>query len=197
MLDSLQAETSRLLGLAVGRSGHDELFDFEESHSKAEGKPKVRRIKEPHYHSDAFRQLLCHPGLISLCRQLLMTEHLRRGDMKLNMKNAKHGSPVQWHQDWAFYPHTNDTILAAGVFLDDVTPDNGPLLMMPGTHCGPVFSYHHRDDGLFLGALDPDDTGLDLRKAVALSGRAGSVSFHHVRLVHGSPTVLWSFRAVG
>jgi hypothetical protein len=25
---------------------------------------------------------------------------------KLNMKSAGYGAPVEWHQDWAFYPHT-------------------------------------------------------------------------------------------
>jgi len=33
---------------------------------------------------------------------------------KLNMKIGGVGSPVEWHQDWAFYPHTNDDLLAVG-----------------------------------------------------------------------------------
>ena len=35
------------------------------------------------------------------------------------MKAPEYGSPVEWHQDWAFYPHTNDDLLAVGVMLDD------------------------------------------------------------------------------
>ena len=45
---------------------------------------------------------------------------MRLHGSKLNMKAPKYGSPVEWHQDWAFYPHTNDDILAIGVMLDDV-----------------------------------------------------------------------------
>ena len=26
----------------------------------------------------------------------------------------------EWHQDWAFYPHTNDDLLAVGVAIDDM-----------------------------------------------------------------------------
>jgi hypothetical protein len=37
-----------------------------------------------------------------------------------------YGSPVEWHQDWAFYPHTNDDVLATGIYLDDCDLDNGP-----------------------------------------------------------------------
>ena len=44
------------------------------------------------------------------------------------MKSAQYGSPVEWHQDWAFYPHTNDDILAIGVMLDDMTLENGTWL---------------------------------------------------------------------
>ena len=31
---------------------------------------------------------------------------------KLNLKSAGYGAPVEWHQDWAFYPQTNDDVLA-------------------------------------------------------------------------------------
>ena len=104
---------------------------------------------------------------------------------KLNLKSPEFGSPVEWHQDWAFYPHTNDDILAIGVMLDDTTVENGAMYMMPGTHKGPTFD-HHDATGHFCGAMDPDACGLDFSQAVACEGAAGSCSFHHVRLVHGS-----------
>ena len=37
---------------------------------------------------------------------------VRYNGHKLNMKSGEYGSPVEWHQDWAFYPHTNDDLLA-------------------------------------------------------------------------------------
>ena len=42
-----------------------------------------------------------------------------------------YGAAVEWHQDWAFYPHTNDDLLAIGIYLDDCGPDNGPLMVIP------------------------------------------------------------------
>jgi ectoine hydroxylase-related dioxygenase (phytanoyl-CoA dioxygenase family) len=103
---------------------------------------------------------------------------------KINMKAPHYGSPVEWHQDWAFYPHTNDDLLAVGVMLDDTTVENGAMLVLPGTHRGPV--YDHHADGSFCGAMDPSGVDLDFSKAVPTVGPAGSMSFHHVRLVHGS-----------
>ena len=49
---------------------------------------------------------------------------------------------MEWHQDWAFYPHTNDDILAVGVMLDDTTVENGAMYVLLGTHKGPTFDRH-------------------------------------------------------
>ena len=68
------------------------------------------------------------------------------------MKSGGFGSPVEWHQDWAFYPHTNQDVLAVGILLDDMDADNGPLMMAPSSHRGPVFGYH--SDGAFCGAIN-------------------------------------------
>ena len=109
---------------------------------------------------------------------------MRLHGSKLNMKDPEYGSPVEWHQDWAFYPHTNDDILAIGVMLEDIDEENGALLVIPGSHRGPV--YDHHVDGRFCGAMDPTRKELDFSKAVSCTGKAGACSFHHVRLVHGS-----------
>ena len=105
---------------------------------------------------------------------------------KLNLKAAGYGAPVEWHQDWAFYPHTNDDLAAVGIMIDDVDDTNGPLLVIPGSHTGPIFDHHA--DGIFCGAMDPDRCEVDYAKAVALTGPAGSITIHHARTVHGSAT---------
>jgi hypothetical protein len=62
---------------------------------------------------------------------------------------------VEWHQDGAFYPHTNDDLLAIGVILEDVDTSSEPLMVIPGTHKGPVLSHFH--GSVFAGAIDPAD----------------------------------------
>jgi hypothetical protein len=123
------------------------------------------------------------PRLIAALTALLGPAFRMHGS-KINLKSAEYGSPVEWHQDWAFYPHTNDDVLAVGVMMDDMAEDNGPLLCVPGSHKGPT--YDHHQDGRFVGAVDPDTPGMALDTAEAILGRAGSCSFHHVRTMHGS-----------
>jgi hypothetical protein len=103
---------------------------------------------------------------------------------KLNMKDSGGGAAVEWHQDWAFYPHTNDDLAAVGVMLDDMELSNGPLMIIPGSHRGPIFDHHA--DGKFCGAMDPDRRDVDYATALPLTGSAGSITIHHARTVHGS-----------
>ena len=162
---------------------NDDIYDLEPTHSRA--LPRVRRIKAPTKVHPLFWDILRLPKLVSVLQQLIGSPALRMHGSKLNMKSAQYGSPVEWHQDWAFYPHTNDDILAIGVMLDDTDLDNGAMLVSPGTHTGKVWN-HHGADGRFCGMIDPAELGPEIARAVPCTGRAGSMSFHHVRALHGS-----------
>ena len=166
---------------ARGLTASSDRIDLEDSHTP--DAPRVRRIKLPHSHSDVFAALMRTDWILAPVRDLIGPD-LRLHTSKLNLKSAEYGAAVEWHQDWAFYPHTNDDVLAVGILLDDTGPDNGPLLVFPGTHKGPVFDHH--SDGAFRGAMDLAACGLDLADAVALTGLAGTISIHHARTVHGS-----------
>jgi len=162
---------------------HDEVYDLEPTHS--EQQPRVRRIKKPHLVHPVFAEFSRSPRLLAVLSALLGPSGVRLHSSKLNLKAPAVGSPVEWHQDWAFYPHTNDDVLAVGVLLDDATEENGPLMVLPGSHRWPIYD-HHGSDGRFCGAMDPRRDGLDFSQARPLMAPAGSCSFHHVRAVHGS-----------
>ncbi|MAO56428.1 MAG: phytanoyl-CoA dioxygenase [Rhodospirillaceae bacterium] len=179
-VQEMKTALDTLIEGARGLSDHTNVIDLEPSHRS--DAPRVRRIKEPFLYDDVFNRMARHPRLLSVLTALLGPTCRMHGS-KINLKSAEYGSPVEWHQDWAFYPHTNDDVLAVGVMLDDMTEDNGPMLCVPGSHKGPT--YDHHQDGRFVGAMDPDDCP-DLDKAEMILGRAGACSFHHVRAVHGS-----------
>jgi phytanoyl-CoA hydroxylase len=181
----LLAEIRRTADAIIADAGkvttHTDVYDLEESHTPEA--PRVRRIKTPHKHFPFFAELTRNPRITGILAQLI-GQNIRLHGAKLNMKSAGYGAAVEWHQDWAFYPHTNDDVLATGLYLDDCGMENGPLLVVPGTHKGPVHDHH--TDGYFAGAMAPAIEGLDYAEAVPLTGKAGSMTIHHVRLVHGS-----------
>jgi len=181
VLQALRDETDRIVAAAAGLTDHNAQYDLEDSHTPEE--PRVRRLKSPSTHWPFFRELAQHPVLMEVVTALI-GPNVRLQNDKLNMKAAEYGAPVEWHQDWPFYPHTNDDLCAVGVALDDATPANGCMMVVPGSHQGPILDHHQ--DGYFIGAISPERDHIDLASAVPLAMKAGSLSIHHARTLHGS-----------
>lgn len=177
----VRAEIERFEEEARTLTVSNDRLDLEDTHTL--DTPRLRRIKLPHTISDVMRELMLSDHILAPARDLIGPS-LRLHTSKLNMKSAGYGAAVEWHQDYAFYPHTNDDILAIGVLIDDMAEENGPLQVFPGSHKGPVFDHHV--DGVFAGAMLPEENGLNKDDAVQLTGPAGSISIHHGRSVHGS-----------
>jgi ectoine hydroxylase-related dioxygenase (phytanoyl-CoA dioxygenase family) len=184
-LARVRAMLAELVAGAAEVTEHTDVYDLEPGHTT--GDPRVRRIKAPHKVHRIFDEIVRSEPVISILTRLI-GPGLRLHGSKLNMKSAQYGSPVEWHQDWAFYPHTNDDILAIGVLLHDCDLENGPMLVTPGSHTGPTMWDHHGEDGCFAGLIDPDLIQDEIKRAVPCTGKAGGMSFHHVRALHGSAT---------
>ncbi|MFT7135350.1 MAG: ectoine hydroxylase, partial [Akkermansiaceae bacterium] len=181
VIANIRTEIARFEEEARGLTVSNDRLDLEDSHTPEA--PRIRRIKLPHTISDVARDLMYSDHVLASMRDLIGPD-LRLHTSKLNMKCAGYGAAVEWHQDFAFYPHTNDDVMAVAVILDDMVLENGPLMVFPGTHKGPIFDHH--SDGVFVGAMDLTANGLDIKDAVPLMGPAGSISIHHARIVHGS-----------
>lgn len=175
--------------LAVLRAGIDAVmaeaapgdprFDFEPE--LVDGKPVVQRVKKPHDTIPVCRALASSPKLLDYVEAIVGPD-IRLHHSKINVKAPSVGSPLEWHQDWAFVPHSNQSMAFVSVFIDDVPLEKGPLQVLPGSHRQGLRDHH--DDGVFYGAIDPAELALD--QARSLVGPRGSVSFHHPLAVHGS-----------
>ena len=130
-LAKLRSVIAELVAGSAKTTEHTDVYDLEPGHT-AES-PRVRRIKTPHKVHALFNDIVRSEPVLDILKRLI-GPGLRLHGSKLNMKSAQYGSPVEWHQDWAFYPHTNDDVLAIGVLLDDCDLANGPMLVTPGTH---------------------------------------------------------------
>ena len=159
---------------------HDEVFDLEPDHTPEF--PRLRRIKSPVKAHPAYAAALRNDRILDIVAQLIGGDAIRTNGGKLNMKSAEFGSPVHWHQDWAFYPHTNDDLLAVGVAIDDMTERNGCLMAIPGSHKGKIWDHHQ--EGCFAGAVT--EAGFDDSEAELIEVEAGGISLHHVRALHAS-----------
>ncbi|MGB0553810.1 MAG: phytanoyl-CoA dioxygenase family protein [Alphaproteobacteria bacterium] len=168
---------------ASGVSESDGFFDLEDSHQASD--PRVRRFKRPVRNHPEFNALARSDAVLDLISPLIGDAiRISPTDNKINIKAPEYGAAVEWHQDWAFYPYTNDDLLAIGIALDDCAEENGPLMVIPGSHKGPVHDHH--TNGVFCGAIDPAASGIDFSQAVPLTGRRGTMTIHHARTIHDS-----------
>ena len=181
ILKELQKVTDDFVEKSKFIKENDSIFDLSDDHTPEN--PVVRRLKDPHLNHSVYSDIIKN-NLITDVVSKLIGDNLRLEHTKLNFKTAKGGEAIEWHQDWAFYPHTNDDIVEVGIFLDDCGNENGPLLCVPGSHKGPIDDHHH--NGYFIGAVDPSNSHYNLETAEPIVAKAGSISVHHVRCLHGS-----------
>ena len=175
----LQRVTDEFVDRARAVTEHTAVFDLEPGHTA--DAPRLRRLKNPIEQHPVYDQALRNPRILDIVAQLIGPD-IRTNGNKFNMKSAGFGSAVEWHQDIAFYPHTNDDILAVGIAIDDMQMENGPLMIIPGSHKGPIYSHHQ--EGIFVGAVT--DAAFDLAAAAPIELRAGGISIHHARALHAS-----------
>ena len=180
-LTHLRTITARLIDHSRAVRESNEAYDLDKGHGPKT--PRLTRIKIPHKQDAFYWKVLQHSAMTEVLTDLLGSDTTILTS-KLNTKAPVGGRAIEWHQDWMFYPHTNDDLLAFGLMLEDVDEENGPLMVIPGSHRGPLLS--HCANGVFAGAINPDDPLFEKDRAISLTGKAGSMTVHHVRLLHGS-----------
>ena len=156
-------------------------FDLQPGHSAE--KPGLRRIQSPEEVSDLFANIMRNAATVDFCAELIGPS-IRFHHGKINSKLPGTATQVKWHQDFPFEPMSNDDMITALLFVDDVTLENGPLEVLPGTHKGPIHSHWHK--GVFTGSVDQGIIDAQSDKIVKCTGKAGSVCLMHARLLHGS-----------
>jgi len=143
----------------------------------------LRRIKTPDLNSTECANIVRNEKIINILK-LLIGDNIRFDGSKLNMKPPGNDGVVHWHQDWAFYPHTNDNLLTVGIMIDDHTIENGCMNVIPGSHQGIVYDHHHNE--YFNGQIQISHLGDNIKKSIGLTGKKGDILIHHCKLVHSS-----------
>lgn len=146
------------------------------------------RVYEPALRGNVFER-----RATSIARQLIGDDATLDYDQFLAKRPARPGAVFAWHQDLGYWPsNTPDTLtVTCSLALDDATPENGCLQVVPGSHLEPRLRPHRppawssrpelRDEAHTLSVqLAPTD------EVVWLPVRRGSITVHNERIVHGS-----------
>ncbi len=156
-------------------------FDLQPGHSAEH--PALRRVQSPEEVSEAYANAMRNAHTVDFCAELIGPA-IRFHHGKVNSKLPGSATQVKWHQDFLFQPMTHHDMITCLLFVDEVTLENGPLEVLPGSHKGPLHSHWH--DGVFTGAVDERIIETQKENIVQCTGPAGAVCLMHVNLLHGS-----------
>jgi ectoine hydroxylase-related dioxygenase (phytanoyl-CoA dioxygenase family) len=133
----------------------------------------------------AFLELCLNPAVVEKVKSLIGAD-LQLQHSKLAAQAGKKGKGgFSWHQDFAFFPHTNTDLVAVMIMLDDATLENGCMSMIKGSHR--LGLLEHRADGVFTGACQEKRHWEDHPELITpVTPKAGGISIHHCLTLHGS-----------
>lgn len=146
-----------------------------------------------HTYSEVFHTLARHPRLVEPVEQVF-GEPCYVHQFKVNAKAAFTGDVWQWHQDFATWQNDDGMpeprAMNISVFLDDVLPINGPLMLVPRSHKSGAMAAGHdtKTTAYPLWTLDNDRVAalVEIGGIVAPTGKAGGLLMFSGNLVHGS-----------
>ena len=122
-----------------------------------------------------------HRQLLGLLGRIMGEAPALSQDMAL-LKPPRIGREKPWHQDLAYFDYPGDAmIIGAWIALDHAQPENGCMMLIPGSHHqGPMPHWMRRDWQIC-------DTDVQVGRSVAIPMPPGACLLFHCLLHHGTP----------
>ena len=187
----LQGETGRLLGDPASLDPDTVVSE--------PGSDEVRSIFRIHDQSSLMARLAADERLAGVAR-FLLDDEVYLHQSRLNYKPGFEGKEFYWHSDFETW-HTEDGMprmraLSMSVLLAENTPNNGPLMLIPGSHrvyltCvgrTPADHYKMSLKRQEYGVPDKDSLAELAHEngIVAPTGKPGTVILFDCNMMHGS-----------
>ncbi len=147
----------------------------------------------------SYEQLLHHPVISGVACALLDSPRVRLWHDQVISKPPGDNGHFRYHQDFYLWPLDEPRIVTCWLALDDVTPENGCMHVVPGSHKDPRFGLESYAAELAARAAaeaegrEAEETvrqkmayePAEIGKPVEL--KAGECMFHHCLNFHATP----------
>tara|TARA_A100001037_G_scaffold297261_1_gene318998 strand:- start:231 stop:983 length:753 start_codon:yes stop_codon:yes gene_type:complete len=144
----------------------------------------LRKLDDPVFHREIFRELAMHSPLVEAAEQLIGTG-VSVVFSQVFCKAPEVGGPKPVHQDnFYFAPSDTEALLTTWIALDAATEENGCLHYGLGSHREPVLE-HTAPEGEPFNLQVPADVAKKYPMTPAPVPRGG-VSIHHGNTLHQS-----------
>lgn len=186
--------------VAAARAGLDDLMrgrnpDFKkvmyenvardkiDSMSEDERAASVRKLFDFTDYDARLGELVTHARMTKVLSTLMRGGVPKLFQSMALLKPPRIGREKPWHQDQAYFDYPVDTpVVGAWIALDEVTPENGCMHVVPGAHrAGPQIHFKVRDWQIC-------DTEMRHQRVVAVPLKPGGCLLFSGLLPHGTPT---------
>ena len=164
------AATSKLAGTGWGGKWRENM--------EGGGASALLSIHDMQFHSALFTRMLLDDRITEPVADLI-GPNVQLHHTKMHWKPPEKGTPFPMHQDYHYFPHEGNSMLAYIVHVDDSTVENGCLCLYPGSHKQGIIP--HAPDGLYLSPQE-----YPLEKAMPSPANAGDVLIFSYLTIHGS-----------
>ena len=152
--------------------------------------------QKPHLLFTWLADLVRHPTILDAVEGVL-GPNLLVWSTSFFTKEARDPAYVSWHQDATYWGLSAPDVVTAWLAFTDATVENGAMRMVPGSHGEQLV---HRDTFAPHNLLSRGQeiaVEVDEARGIDVLLRAGEMSLHHVRMVHGSPANRSDDRRIG
>ena len=179
--------------IAVLNAEAEEIYKQQRPEIWREKSGAPRTAFAAHLYNEAFGILGRHPRMIEPIEQVF-GEKVYMHQYKINAKAKFSGDVWQWHQDYGVWARDDGMpeprAMNISIFLDEVFPYNGALMLIPRSHTAGVLAAEHdkTTTSYPLWTLDEETVQrlYDQGGLVVPTGKAGGMLMFHGNLVHGS-----------
>jgi ectoine hydroxylase-related dioxygenase (phytanoyl-CoA dioxygenase family) len=143
-------------------------------------KTQIFHCHDVQFQSAAFSRLIVDDRLTSAASQIIGSPNVQLHHTKMFIKPPETGSPFPMHQDYDYFPHDSNTMMAAIIHFDDAPLERGCVRVYPGSHkLGPLGQSHQ-------GGWHLSFEEYPIEKATPCPAEAGDVLFFSYLTIHGS-----------
>ncbi len=155
-----------------------ERFDQLDDEARLDSVRKMMPVVE---YDSRLKALSRHAELLAVLERIMGQSPALSQDMAM-LKPPRIGREKPWHQDMAYFDFPSDTIIVgAWIALDVAVPENGCMMVIPGSHHeGPMPHWTRRDWQIC-------DSDVQLGRIAAVPLPPGGCLLFHCLLHHGTP----------
>jgi ectoine hydroxylase-related dioxygenase (phytanoyl-CoA dioxygenase family) len=147
----------------------------------------TKDIREWHEESLYLYEICVNPRILDLVEGILGPDFYFWAS-NFFIKEPRTTSTVGWHQDAYYWPMApQGRTVTVWLAFDDVDAENGAMKIIPGSHLSGIITHKRSTQTDSVLTLELERGTFREDAAVQFTLRAGEVSLHDDRAVHGSP----------